>query len=89
MKNDTTFVRMRSGDHLGGAKMSKKAPRSVELNFVIINNKVQFDRARCLFSIYQLVQLNCDIDKNGFRRTKEESQIYESCLRFFYLCPAT
>ena len=26
MKNDTTFVRMRSGDHLGDAKMSKKGP---------------------------------------------------------------
>ena len=24
MKNDTTFVRMRSGDHLGDAKMWKK-----------------------------------------------------------------
>ena len=24
MKNDTTFVRMRSGDHVGGSKMSKK-----------------------------------------------------------------
>ena len=24
LKNDTTFVRMRSGDHLGDAKMSKK-----------------------------------------------------------------
>ena len=24
MKNDNTFVRMRSGDHLGDAKMSKK-----------------------------------------------------------------
>ena len=24
MKNDTTFVRMRSGDHLGYAKMSKR-----------------------------------------------------------------
>ena len=23
MKNDTTFVRMRSGDHLGDAKVSK------------------------------------------------------------------
>ena len=23
MKNDTTFVRMRSGDHLGDAKMSQ------------------------------------------------------------------
>ena len=33
MKNDTTFVRMRSGDHLGDAKMSKRAPRSIEFNF--------------------------------------------------------
>ena len=24
MKNDATFVRMRSGDHLGDTKMSKK-----------------------------------------------------------------
>ena len=24
VKNDTTFLRMRSGDHLGDAKMSKK-----------------------------------------------------------------
>ena len=35
MKNDTTFVRMRSGDHLRDAKMSKRPPRSVELNFFI------------------------------------------------------
>ena len=35
MKNDTTFVRMRSGDHLGDAKCRKWAPRSVEFNFFI------------------------------------------------------
>ena len=35
MKIDTTFVRMRSGDHLGYAKMSKRAPRSVEFNISI------------------------------------------------------
>ena len=35
MKNNTPFVRMRSGDHLGDAKMSKKAPRSVEFNIFI------------------------------------------------------
>ena len=31
MKNDATFVRMRSGDHLGDAKMSKKgtSPRRI------------------------------------------------------------
>ena len=37
MKNDATFVRMRSGDHLGDAKMSKKghlAPSN--LTFLII-----------------------------------------------------
>ena len=33
MKNDTTFVRMPSGDHLGDAKMLKRAPRSVEFTF--------------------------------------------------------
>ena len=37
MKNDTTFVRMRSGDHLGDAKCRKRAPRSVEFN-VFINS---------------------------------------------------
>ena len=36
MKNDTTFVSMRSGDHLGDAKMSKKGTRSVQFNFFII-----------------------------------------------------
>ena len=36
MKNDTTFVRMRSGDHLGDAKCRKRAPHSVEFNFFII-----------------------------------------------------
>ena len=35
MKNDTTFVRMRSGDHFGDAKMKKRAPRSVDFNFFI------------------------------------------------------
>ena len=35
MKNDTTFVRMRSDDHLGDAKMSKKDNRSVEFDFFI------------------------------------------------------
>ena len=35
MKNDTTFVRMRSGAHLGDAKCRKRAPRSIEFNFFI------------------------------------------------------
>ena len=39
MKNDTTFVRMRSGDHLEDAKMSKRAPRSAEFNFFINCNR--------------------------------------------------
>ena len=32
MKNDTTFVRMRSGDHLGDAKMSKKGTSLRRIN---------------------------------------------------------
>ena len=33
MKNDATFVRMRSGDHLGDAKMSKKGTSLRRINF--------------------------------------------------------
>ena len=36
MNNDTTFVCMRSGDHLGDAKCQKRAPHSVEFNFSLI-----------------------------------------------------
>ena len=36
MKNDTTFVRMRSGDHLGDEKCRNRAPHSVEFNFFIV-----------------------------------------------------
>ena len=36
MKNDTTFVRMRSGITLETQKCHKRAPRSVEFNFFII-----------------------------------------------------
>ena len=37
MKNDNTFVRMRSGDHLGDAKMSKKGTslRRIELFYLL------------------------------------------------------
>ena len=35
MKNVTTFVHMRSDDHLGDSKMSKKAPCSVEIMSVM------------------------------------------------------
>ena len=60
MKNDTTFARMRSGDHLGDAKMSKRAPRSVEFNFLVVV-----------------------MDRNGFRRVKEEGQIYKRLPQIF------
>ena len=39
MKNDTTFMRMRSSDHLGDAKMSKKAPPFIEFNFFTNRNR--------------------------------------------------
>ena len=56
MKNDITFLRMRSGDHLGDAKNVEKghlAPSN--LTFLLIA-----------------------IDRNGFRRMKEEGQIYKT-----------
>ena len=59
-------MRMRSGDHLGNAKMSKRAPRSVEFNFLLI--------AR---------------DRNGFRRIKEEGQIYKTLPQIFNFCLGT
>ena len=56
MKNDTTFVRMRHGDHLGDAKMSKKGTSlRHNLTFLLIV-----------------------IDRNGFRRMKDQRLIYET-----------
>ena len=61
MKNDTTFVRMRSGDHLGDAKMSKKGHLALSnLTFLLIA-----------------------IDRNGFRRLKEEGLIYKTLPQIF------
>ena len=67
MKNDATFVRMRSGDHLGDAKNAEKghlAPSN--LTFLIIA-----------------------IDRNGFRRIKEEGLIYKTVPQIFNFCPGT
>ena len=46
MKNEAPLVRMRSGDHLGDAKMSKRAPRSVEFNFFIAIDRNGFHRLK-------------------------------------------
>ena len=56
MKKDTTFVLMRSGDHLGDAKMSKSPGHLAPSN---------------------LTFLLIAIDRNGFRRMKEEGQIHK------------
>ena len=60
MKNGTTFVRMRSGDHLGDAQMSKGHLAPSNLTFLLIT-----------------------IDTNGFRRMKEEAQIYKTMPQTF------
>ena len=61
MKNNTTFVRMRSGDHLGDTKMSKEGTSlRPNLTFLLIA-----------------------IDWNGFRRMKEEGQIYKTFPQIF------
>ena len=45
MKNDTTFVRMRTGDQVGDAKCRKRAPRSVEFNvFIICDRQKRFSQ---------------------------------------------
>ena len=61
MKNDTTFVRMRSGDHLGDAKnVEKEHLTPSSLTFLLIA-----------------------IGRNGFRRIKEERQIYKTVPQIF------
>ena len=55
MKNDTTFVCMRNGDHLGDAKNVEKGhPAQSNLTFLLIA-----------------------IDRNGFRRMKEDPAFAE------------
>ena len=72
MKNDTTFVRMRSGDHLGDAKMSKKAPRFVEFSIFINcdrqkrfsqNERKRADTKRCLRFLIFAPWLSYDLSK--------------------------
>ena len=61
MKNDTTFVRMRSGHHLGEAKNVEKGHLApLNLTFLLIA-----------------------IDKNGFRRMREEGQIHKTLPQIF------
>ena len=65
MKNGTTFVRMRSGDHLGRLKNVKKGHLAqANLTFLLIV-----------------------IDRNVFRRMKEELQIYKVLPRIFHFLP--
>ena len=47
MKKGHHFVRMRSGDHLGDSKTSKKAPRFVDFKFLMLTNR---HRKRTVFA---------------------------------------
>ena len=62
MKNDTTFVRMRSGgwSHWGRKNVEKGHLAPLNLTFLLIA-----------------------IDRNGFRRMKEEGQIYKTLPQIF------
>ena len=53
MKNDTTFVRMRRGDHLGDEEFEK--PHSVEFNFFIAIDRNGFRRMVEEGQIYKIV----------------------------------
>ena len=44
MENDTTFVRMRSGDHLGDAKMSRKGISVAPSNLTFLLPVIAIDR---------------------------------------------
>ena len=56
MKNDITFVRMRSGDHLEDAIMLKRAPFSVEFNF-FINCNPEMVFAEFILFIYLFIYI--------------------------------
>ena len=59
MKNDTTFVRMRSSDHLGDAKMSKRAPHAGKIISKIAHEPAKA-RVRVAARALRLrVQLQC------------------------------
>ena len=58
MKYDTTFVRMRSDDHFENARLSKRAPRSVEFNFFInCDKQKRFRRMKDEGQIYKRLRL--------------------------------
>ena len=61
MKNGTTFVRMRSGDHLRDANVEKRHLAPSDLTFLLIA-----------------------IDRDGFRRMKDEGQIYKTLLNMLF-----
>ena len=50
MKNDTTFVRMRSGDHLGDAKMSKTNPAKGRNITSILHVPLWLERHQSVFT---------------------------------------
>ena len=75
MKNDTTFERMRSGDHPEDAKMSKKAPRSVEFNFFINCDRNDIHRMKKEGQIYKKLPQTFFFPG------------YKTCFRFFLIFP--
>ena len=66
MKNDTTFVRMRSGDRSPSRRKNVEKGHLAPSNFTF---------------------LLIAIDANGFRRMKEEGQIYKTLPQIFYFLP--
>ena len=53
MKNDITFVRMRSGDHLGDAKCRRRAPRSVGGQQRSLHWVMETDISQSIFEFWQ------------------------------------
>ena len=71
MKNDTTFVRMRSGDHLGDAKCRKRAPRFVKFNFFI---KVARNEVKNASFAQRSAHRECKNMATGIDRTGRRAQ---------------
>ena len=83
MKNDTTFVRMRSGDRLGYAKMSKKGT-SLRFTFFFINcDRNCFRRMKEKGQIYKMLPQIFFILAKGF--SYDHSKFSDDFTAFFWL----
>ena len=75
MKNDTTFVRMRSGDHLGDAEMSKKFHKDSPSGKKVTS--ISRERLNCRFCVQFCIETLC-------KRRTSVAHLTNYSFEFFY-----